>query len=377
MEGNVTQGRDGGAHMSKDESFMQPINIIEPTLSSQAGHCYSFVSALISASSGNAPIRLWVNKYAQLELQPDRIEIQRYFYRWARRFQAYRLFRKLLSEPGKLFVSTASYTDLRLFDWAARETVPQNKAYFYVHWFRPSESKLQHLRRIAQRQPNLVIFGPTPTVVDVFRSAGFAAARVVPYPISARQYSVAVQPFQHLLFAGAARRDKGFARIVDLVELLNAQQASIPFTVQISAEHFGKYDVETLADIKRLQSIPYPHLRLLTDTLSVEQYEALFPGAIAMQLYDVNDFSDRVSGVTLDAFSGGCPVLTTGGTWIARMVQRFDAGRAVEMVESPHLLETIHLIIAEYGRYAENASKAGIILQQEHSAGALHEALTA
>lgn len=377
MEGNVTHGGDGGLHMSERESSVGPINIIEPTLSSQAGHCFSFVSALISAGSGNTPIRLWVNKYAQLDIQPDRIEIRRYFHRWARRFQAYRLFRKLLAEPGKLFISTATYTDLRLFDWAAREAVPQNKAYFYVHWFRPNDSKFQHLRHIAQRQPNLVIFGPTPTVVDVFRSAGFAAARVIPYPISARQHSAAAQPFRHLLFAGAARRDKGFAHIVDLVELLHVQQASIPFTVQISAEHFGKYDADTLADIKRLQNIPYPHLHLLTDTLSVEQYEALFPGAIAMQLYDVNDFSDRISGVTLDAFSGGCPVLTTGGTWIARMVQRFDAGQVVDGIESSHLLETNHLIISEYGRYAENASKAGVILQQEHSAGALHEALTA
>ena len=361
----------------KGMSSKEPVNIIEPTLSTQAGHCFSFVSALIRAGAGNAPLRLWVNKHAQLELQTGNIEIRRHFRRWSRRFQAYSLFRKLLSTPGKLFVSTASYTDLRLFDWAARETVPQNKAYFYVHWFRPSEAKFRQLRRIAQRQPNLVIFGPTPTVVDVFRSAGFTAARVVPYPISARQHFAEAQPFRHLLFAGAARRDKGFSHVVDLVEWLHAHHAAIPVTVQISAEHFGKYDAETLADIKRLQNIPYPYLHLLTDTLSVEQYEALFPGAIAIQLYDVNDFTDRISGVTLDAFSGGCPVLTTGGTWIARMAQRFDAGQVVARVESPQLLEAINLIIAEYRRYAGNASRAGVILQQEHSAGALHEALTA
>lgn len=355
----------------------EQVNIIEPTLSTQAGHCYSFVGALIRAGAGDAPLRLWVNKRAHLDLATGHIEIRPHFHRWARRFQAYSLFRKLLSAPGKLFVSTASYTDLRLFDWAARDTVPPNKAYFYVHWFRPSDAKARQLQRIAQRQPNLVIFGPTPTVVDVFKSAGFAASRVVPYPISARQHIAEAQPFRHLLFAGAARRDKGFGRVVDLVEWLHAQHAAIPFTIQISAEHFGKYDAETRADIERLQNIPYPHLHLLTDTLSVAQYEALFPGAIAMQLYDVNDFTDRISGVTLDAFSGGCPVVTGGGTWIARMTQRFDAGQVVAGVEPPQLLEAIHRIISDYGRYAGNASRAGLILQQEHSAGALHEALTA
>ncbi len=356
---------------------MPLINIIEPTLSSQAGHCFSFVNSLIRASSGDVPIRLWANKNAQLELQPSHIEMRQYFHRWARRFQAYRLFRKLLTEHGKLFISTATYTDLRLFDWAAKVAVPRNKVYFYVHWFNPTASKLQQLKLIAMRQPNLNIYGPTPSVVDVFKEAGFLEAKVIPYPISTRQKKLEIAPpeFRHLLFAGAARRDKGFSQVVDLVEYLHEQQLTIPVTIQVSAQHSGKYDAETLSDIKRLQQIAYPYLHLLRDTLSVDEYEMLFPGAIALQLYDVNDFSDRISGVTLDAFSGGCPVLTTGDTWIARMVERFDAGLIINRIDPPHLLEMILLIISEYGRYTVNASQAGAVLQQEHSADSLYEAL--
>jgi len=355
------------------------INIIEPTLSSQAGHCYSFVNALLAVNAKGVPLRLWVNRNAEIDFGGGRIEVRRHFFRWWRRPQGYFLYRRLLSAPGKLFLSTATYTDLRLFDLAASATVPPGKAYFYVHWFNRSASKMQYLRRIAQRQPNLEIFGPTPTVVDAFIEAGFTKAKVIPYPISTRQVKEDAAPaaFRHLLFAGAARRDKGFGHVVDLVGLLHAQHAKIPVTIQVSAEHFGKYDAETLADIKRLQDIPYPHLHLLKQTLSVREYEALYPGALALQLYSVNDFSDRISGVTLDAFSGACPVLTTADTWIARMVARFDAGMVVEQTSPAILLEAIRDIIADYGRYAAGAAEAGRVLKQEHGAGALYEALTA
>jgi len=218
----------------------------------------------------------------------------------------------------------------------------------------------------------------TPTVVQVFQDAGFSHAKVIPYPISDRRADATakVPEFGHLLFAGAARQDKGFRHIVDLVEYLYARRASIPIKVQISGSHFGKMDAETLADIKRLNAIQYPYLECLTETLTVTEYEALFVNAIALQLYRRADFSDRVSGVTLDAFSGGCPVVTTAQTWMARMVDRFDAGLATAETTPSHIFMQIERIIGDYHRYATNAAGAGRVLQQEHRASALYEALT-
>lgn len=358
---------------------MEEINVVEPTLSSEAGHCYSFVNALIKANSGKVPLRLWVNRRAEMNFDDEHIEVRRHFHRWLRRPQGYLLYRRLLTAPGKLFLSTATYTDLRLFDMAAREVLPSRKAYFYVHWFNPDKSKLFHLRRIAQRQPNLMIFGPTPTVVDIFREAGFAGASVIPYPISSRRHLQigGAQRFRYLLFAGAARRDKGFRQVVDLVEYLHRQHASIPIAIQMSSEHFGKYDADTLADIERLRGIPYPHVRLILQTLGAREYEELFPGAITLQLYSTHDFLDRISGVTLDAFSGGSPVLTTAGTWIARMVERFAAGQVVQDISLPQLIDRIDDLIGSYKHYAEAAVDAGNALQQENSASMLYEALTA
>jgi glycosyltransferase involved in cell wall biosynthesis len=354
------------------------LNIIEPTLMTEAGHCHSFVNSFIDANTSAQYIRLWVNRRAEVIIDSGRVEMRRYFNRTLRRLQSYFLYRNLLRNKGKLFISTAGRSDLLLLHWAARGTIPSSKVYLYFHWFRPTENKLRSLKKMANRQPNLVILGPTPSVVNVFIQAGFADASVVPYPISQRKKSdlVCRDQFRYLLYAGAARQDKGFGQIVDLVEYLYQQKSQIPITIQTSAEHFGKCDAATRADIERLKSIPYSYLAMRTEVLSTSDYQELYSGAIVIQLYNTTDFTDRVSGVTLDAFSGGCPVISTSGTWIARMVERFDAGLVVDSMLSQAILNAASTIISNYKRYNENAVNAGQILQQENNASALFEVLS-
>lgn len=363
--------------MMQKRAYAATINIVEPTLTSDAGHCSSFINSLLRANSGHTAFRLWVNRQAEMNFNSGHVEMRRYFYRRLRRLQNYFLYRKLLKSANKLFISTAGRTDLLTLVWAARGTIPVGKVYLYFHWFNPSAKKIRSLKKLAIRQPNLVILGPTPTVVDIFKDAGFVDARVVPYPITPRKANSIVHPnpFRYLLYAGAARQDKGFKKIVDLIEYLHINNSQIPVTIQTSAEHFGKCDAETMADIERLKSIPYPYLALRTEVLNPEEYEALFAGAIVIQLYSTTDFSDRVSGVTLDAFSGGCPVISTSNTWIARMVERFDAGSVVNSMSADTVLKSVTTIISDYSRYNRNAIKAGQTLQQENSADMLYQVL--
>lgn len=353
------------------------INVVEPTLNSQAGHCYSFVSALCKASDEAGVLRLWVGRHAELAFPEKNIQVRRYFFRRIRRLQGYWLYKQLLATPGKIFVSTAGRTDLMLLDWAAQGVIPPEKAYLYFHWSNTNDKKFAGLQQMACKQPNLAIFGPTASVVNIFQDAGFGNARVIPYPISqpAVEQQAASKGFSHLLYAGAARQDKGFTQVVDLVAYLRGQGIEAPITMQISGEHYGKYDAATRADIRRLQAIAYPQLQLLPETLDPEEYVKLFAGAICLQLYQPSDFADRISGVTLDAFSAGSPVVATAGTWIARMTQRFDAGVAVEDTAPPRIWSAVQQVMAEYARYNRNACAAGSTLQEENSAQILYQAL--
>lgn len=353
------------------------INIVEPTLMTEAGHCFSFVTALAKAAAKEQSFRLWVNRQADVDFSGTGVEVRRHFSRRLRRVQSYLLYRRLLRSPGKLFIATAGRGDLIMLDWAATGEIPPGKAYLYVHWFNTSDSKLAALGKIATAQPHLVILGPTPSVITPFLEAGFRHAQVVPYPISVSEQTHVPEPggFRHLLYAGAARHDKGFSHVVDLVAYLQSSKLDIPITMQISAEHFGKYDAVTRADIQRLEDIAYPHLKLLPETLDSAAYANQFKGAVCVQLYDRHDFADRISGVTLDAFTAGCPIVTTAGTWMARIAQRFGAGTEVHELSLPDVLSAIQVIIADYPGFQARAGLAGKVLCEENNAANLYRVL--
>jgi hypothetical protein len=352
------------------------INIIEPTLMNETGHCFSFLTSLCQVNK-KTPLRLWINRNASVVFTGQHIEVRKYFFRKFRRLQCYVLYKSLLATRDKLFISTAGITDLVLLDWASKVRISKNKVYLYFHWLNISQKKIERLKMISQKQPNLTILGPTASVIDAFRKAGFENAYIVPYPISAQiqHQNPEQQNFTGILYAGAARQDKGISEVVDLVDYLNKLRLHIPFRLQNSPDHRGKYDVITKAQIQRLEKISYPYLHLYPETLSRYEYDKLFAGAICIQLYNADLFSDRISGVTLDALSAGSPIVSTAGTWIARMVQRFDAGIIVDNTEPKIVLAAVENIISEYQHYSKNASSGGQVLQNENSAELLFEKL--
>lgn len=155
--------------------------------------------------------------------------------------------------------------------------------------------------------------------------------------------------------------------MVDLVAFLTDIGRDVPVVMQASADHYDRFDPETKADLIRLQSTRYHALRVVRETLDPLVYSDLFHGAICLQPYRREDFADRISGVTLDALSAGCPVVATAGTWMAGVVRRFDAGREVNDLSPESLLAAVDGIRSEYGRYQKNAARAGKTLQEENS----------
>ncbi len=355
---------------------METIHVVEPTLMTETGHCYSFINSLCQASC-DVYLCLWVNRAASVSFSNSNVQIKRHFNRRIRRLQCYFLYKKLLRSTGKLFISTASLSDLMLLNWAARGMVERNKVYLYFHWLNMSEKKLAYLKSLAQSQPNLIVLAPTPTIVKVFEEAGFENAHIIPYPIAtqSRANIVKHEEFSGLLYAGAARQDKGISHVVNLLEYMNDLGVNIPFKLQNSANHHGEYDAATQADMHRLDKINYPYLQCVSETLDAKQYANQFARSICIQLYDSNIFADRISGVTLDALSAGSPIVTTAGSWIARMVQRFDAGVVVDSTAPQSVLAAIETIMVSYTQYQKNAFEAGVVLQQENNAEILYKAL--
>jgi hypothetical protein len=356
---------------------MHSIHIVEPTLMTETGHCHSFLSSLCQVAH-DVRLELWISRKANIAISGSFIQVRKYFFRKIRRLQSYFLYRNLLNTSGRIFISTASLTDLLIIDWASSSPLPENKVFLYFHWLNMTERKIERLRKIAQRQPNIVIMAPTLSVTQAFCNVGFPNVRVVPYPIGKQMPSVRSDSvsFKSLLYAGAARPEKGIEHVIDLVHYMERTNEQIPCRLQISPDHNHEHNSATKAQLQRLAAVHYPFLDIFPETLPTKDYLNLFEGVICIQLYNPELFADRISGVTLDALTAGSPIVTTAGSWIARMVQRFDAGIVISETTPETVIAAIKHIVANYARFRTNALAAGHTLTKEHSAEFLFQTLT-
>jgi hypothetical protein len=355
------------ANCIKNDLFVM-LNIVEPTLNSYTGHCYSLVEAIAQAVP-TGQVRVWAGTQCE-EFWKTTGQIKPYFFRPLRKIQSFFLFRQLLREPGKILLSTAGSIDFVLLNWGAQGEIPVDKVYLYVHWLGTKASISSKLIKVAQRQPNLEVLCTTERTTDFFKNLGFRATTVA-YPRLINFPPPQLQAFHHLLVAGAARMDKGFNRIVDLVDELAQTQASWPICIQTSTTHQAKHGADILFQVERLQRSGYMHLSLIDTTLNPQEYQALFAGGISIQPYSGADFEDRVSGVALDALTAGCPVIVTANTWLSRIVLKHNAGIATSDLSPSGLRKAIAHILQDYDGYSLRAAKAGIVLRQEHSASSM------
>lgn len=349
------------------------IHIIEPTLIDQDGHCYSFVNSLVRLNQKHR-IVIWAGRGAKVDFRDSsNTELKNYFYRKIRKLQFPLLLYWLLKKNEKIFISTATRLDLLILKIIGSSKIPRNKIYLYFHWFRVSEKKRAQLHSLANSLSNINILVPTDSLKEMFIESGFSSVRLVPYPITPRRsgesrYGIS---FSHILYAGAARMDKGFLSIVKLVQELETLHETIPIKIQISSDHGKRHENRIQEAIHKLKVSKYENLQLFPAALNTDEYMGLFHGGIALQLYKKNDFKDRISGITLDAFSQGCPIICTADTWTAKNVAKYQAGVVLKDIGVDSIYRAIKMIIQNYSKYSENAFKGGSELQIENDAAFL------
>lgn len=345
------------------------VHIIEPTLVSDAGHCSIVVQSLCAAGEG-LRFCVWVGREARLGwTKNSNVEIRPYFSRRFRRVQAAWLYWRLLRGGARLVITTAGRTDLVLLNLVGPKPIPPGRVFLYVHQLRLNPRKEAAMRRYAVGQPNLMFLCTTGEIEKTVRHCGFHNTMVV-LPLPAQStYGGTMEPlprFRHVLVAGAARSDKGFSTAVDFVSYLAAEGATVPVSIQTSGDHYGRYDEATQAALARLKDLQYSQLTMLPDTLTRSDYVNLFRGAICLQPYDRTEYANKLSGITLDAFTVGAPIVTLSRTWMAKMVEQFDAGLVVEEPTSDALYRAIEAVRDKYEHYSVNAAQAGRSLKNQN-----------
>ncbi|HXY22019.1 MAG TPA: hypothetical protein VEI29_05005 [Burkholderiaceae bacterium] len=358
------------------QSTAEPcVEVVEPTLVTEAGHCAALFAGL-QAAAPDLTFRLWVDRRAQLPgWETRRVWLRPVFHRRLRKIEAWLLYRRLLQAGTSIFVPTAGYFDLRALDFAARARIPERRVFLYFHKLRAGARRTRALQELARRQPDLELFGTSEEIVDRLRAAGFEHVRRVLPVLAAVAPAANFVAFRHLLSAGAARADKGFTKIVDLIELMAQTGSALPITVQTSGDHYGRYDEQTLRDLARLRKINYPALRMLQDTLNAAQYAALFAGAVCLQPYEPAEYADKMSSVTFDALRAGAPIVTLAGTTMARIVEQSGAGIVLSDASAPSLLQAANAAVAQYPQLHAKALATGAQYQPQASWAPLLERL--
>lgn len=350
------------------------IEVVEPTLVSEAGHCAALFRGLSDAAPDLA-FRLWIDRRARLEQwAAGRAQLQPMFRRRWRKLQVFFLYRRLLASGAPIWVPTAGYFDLRALDLAARGRIAPLRAFLYFHKLRAGPERMRALARLARRQPDLELFGTSEEIVGRLREAGFRQVRRV-LPVLSIPGEAPSASFRHLLAAGAARADKGFTHIVDLVELMAQQRSALPITVQTSGDHYGRYDERTQADLQRLGRVSLAGLKLVSDTLDAQRYASLFPGAVCLQPYAPAEYGDKMSAVTFDALRAGAPIVTLSGTTMAGIVEQTGAGIVVPNADPQTLLAAATQAVAAYAELHARALAAGARYRPDASWAPLVERL--
>src|SRR3989338_3059650 len=352
------------------------IQVVEPTLRDETGHCYSYITSLLEASKEiNLNLELWIARKTQVVFDLP-FAMHHYFLKRCRRLQQFWLYFRFLLKHQPFFVQTAGRVDLIILHILSKFGLLTNKVFLHFHQFRKTEKKLKQLRSMHQLHNNVKIFTPTDGLSKIFQNAGFKQVIVVPcFSFQCSTNLPRSDSFRKLLFAGAARADKGFSVVVDFIAYLIEKRINIPFDCQISPPHSGRYDAQSKLSLTKLNSLSASWLTLYKTSLNKQKYLALFEGAICLLPYDPTAYSDKFSAVLLDALLAGCPVIVSKNTWMSEIVQRFGAGITIHDNTPLTLLAAVEKIIDNYEIYRNKASDASEILRLEHSPKKVLEAI--
>ena len=358
------------------------LNLIEPTLFDQTGHEYMYSFCLGKASQKTQfELIIWARKTTQhLSRLVSLCQVKNYFYRPIRQLQKFLLYAKLCltREPQVIFVATAGLFDLILLYFLSKYlSKQQNLIVLHFHQFTLNHKKQKKLLFYAKKVPKqMIIVTPTDKLTQIFTNTGFKSCHTIACPTYPNVKTDAQDKFSKILYAGAARADKGFPQVVKYFEYMRSIENNILFEIHAAPPSCKKYDIPSKQALEKLTKQKNSHLILHLATLEQAEYQQAFQGAICLLLYNQQDYHNKFSAVALDALYAGCPIITTANTWISQIVQQHTAGIVLENIELSVIHQAVTEIQHKFRDYSYGSKQAGKILANKHDAKRILDLLT-
>jgi len=227
-------------------------------------------------------------------------------------------------------------------------------------------------QRLADRfGQRLRLFADTQTLAAQFHQLSGLQVRPVPLPVAVP--GVLCRPLPavpHLVFAGGARLEKGYAR---LPAALAALAGRARFTIQ-SGPISPAADPLVQRAHRALREASGPQLVLIEEALEPPAYAALLASADLLLLpYDGRIYGARSSGILAEALALGIPAVVPAGCW---MEDAAGSARAVAVPSDRMLGSCLMEALDRLPAITHAARQAAPAWRMEHSPEALWNALT-
>jgi FkbM family methyltransferase len=164
-----------------------------------------------------------------------------------------------------------------------------------------------------------------------------------------------------VLFPGAMREEKGFLTSMDAVKRLTTGEG-FKFKCLVA----GRSRADTPAElINALASVENTLVSVESQALSDDDFvEFIAGGDVVVLPYKASAFSERPSGILIDAITLGRPVVAIEGTWLADAVKRYGWGE-VAADEGAALTKAITKVVISHHVYVDavRTSREGYIQQ--------------
>jgi len=364
------------------------IALIEPYLVDYTGHYYNFVTELrrgfnelnnkdivdIFVSEKCTEDTLFLKALSEVKNLNEKNLFVRIFEHLLFILRFYKILRKIEKNYDLLVFTSAD-------DWrvllSAYNLNTKKPTFMYIHNISFDAKQKLILKYLGWRKKNyLYLLSPVeienvqPDLTDILWNKHCKLLLGAPYPLCLLQHSSFSQRSRNIFYIsylGGARKEKGFIEYANFVFYSKQNKLDYSFIMQCNAP-FGGYKTEVENVVKKIKKENLEDVIFIDHNLTSKEYhEAIINSHILFLLYSPTLYRSSISGILLEAFSFGKPVVVREGSWLADQIKKFGGGIIVKDTSPESLKTAVDEIRFNYGKYSLEAFKAGEVLYKKHN----------
>ena len=159
-----------------------------------------------------------------------------------------------------------------------------------------------------------------------------------------------------VLFPSLMRKPKGYDLSISVTRMLSKKQTDTCYECTLRYIPLEGTPLKLINSAQEARGFA----SIVKGVLHPDEFKRMIKGADIIVLpYQPSEFSNRTSGILIDALLCGVPVVVQKGTWLGNLVARYDCGALAEAPSPKAYVKAIESVAVNHHQYRKNASSAG------------------